>query len=641
MTETVPALPRASTQDGTYPRPQLLRARWADLCGPWDFATDAADDGIDDGWWRTVPGADGDPFARTVAVPFPPESAASGVGEPGPQRVVWYRRVLRPEELVRAGLGTQGDRLLLHFGAVDHAADVWLDGRHLGRHVGGQTPFSFDVTPLLAERRREGRAHEPLVLVVRAEDDPLDVAQPRGKQDWRDEPHGIWYDRTTGIWQPVWLEAVPSLHIADLAWEADVPSASVLLTARLSARVPRDATVRLGVTLRLGDELLAEHRVRVLDRDVVVRLELPRQANGQQYEEALWSPERPTLVDAEVRLHVDDPRGSAAADGVASYLGLRSVAVGNGWLMLNDRPFYLRSVLAQGYWPRSHLAAPSADALRTEVQLIKDLGFNSARVHQKAEDPRFLYWCDRLGVAVWGETANAYAFSPRAVELLTREWLDLVRRDRSHPSIVAWVPLNESWGAQHARHDVRQQHYGVGLVHLTKALDRTRPVVSNDGWEHTDSDIWSIHDYSARGDDLRIRLGTPEAVRDVLDGIGQSGRRTRLEDAIPRVDRGQPVMLTELGGISHAGDHEGAWGYSSATDDEDFARRVGDLLDAVRDCRTITGFCWTQLTDTRQETNGLLRADRTPKLPLADLRRLVTGEGGPAPAAERAGPGRP
>ncbi|WP_250443098.1 glycoside hydrolase family 2 protein [Actinotalea sp. C106] len=616
-TATPHASPRASTQDGTYPRPQLLRPRWADLGGPWQYVADPEDLGLDARWWESAARS---PFSRTIEVPFPPESSASGIGETAHQRVVWYRRTLTGADLAAAGRGSQGERVLLHVGAVDHRADVWLDGQHLGSHEGGQTPFSFDVTAHVAGLDPDAAGLE---LVVRAEDDPLDVAQPRGKQDWRHEPHSIWYDRTTGIWQPVWLEAAPALHLTAIAWETDLPDGSVTLTARLS--VPPPAGTTLAVRLEHDGELLAEQQVAVLSRDLRVRIDLPRQANGQQYEELLWSPERPTLVDAVLTL---TPPGEASPDVVASYLGLRSVGVAHGRFLLNDRPYYLRSVLEQGFWPESHLAAPSAEALRTEVQLIKDLGFNAARIHQKAEDPRLLFWADRLGLALWAETANAYAYSPRSVELLTREWLELVRRDRSHPSIVTWVPLNESWGVQHGAHDVAQQHYGLGLAHLTRAVDPTRPVVSNDGWEHTDSDIWTVHDYAERGEELRERYGTPEAVAALLAGIGPAGRRIRLTDAAPVHDRGQPLMLTEFGGVSYAGGRDDAWGYSTATDDEDFAERVGDLLGAIRACRPVAGFCWTQLTDTGQETNGLLRADRSPKLPVEVLRQLVTGEPG-------------
>ena len=651
---TAPRL-RASTQDGSYPRPQLLRERWADLGGPWDFATDPDDVGQEQGWsgapgWAPGPapdartdGTDGtdapatstpSPFTRQIQVPYPPESPASGIGLTDHLPVVWYRRTIASADLDRAGWGVQGDRLLLHLGAVDHRADVWLDGQHLGSHVGGQSPFTFDVTGVV--RAAAGR---DVVLVVRAEDDPYDAAQPRGKQDWRTEPHSIWYHRTTGIWQPVWLEAVPDTYVEELAWHTDIPDGSVRLVARLNRR-PAEPLV-LAVRLHHGDDLLAEHQVHLAEQDVRVQVDLPRQANGQQYRELLWSPERPRLIDATVDLLVRGPLLDATGpaqdigpaiparplplDTVASYLGVRSVGVGGGRFLLNDRPYYLRSVLEQGYWPGTHLAAPSTEALRDEVQLIKDLGFNSARIHQKAEDPRFLFWADRLGLALWAETANAYAFSPRSVEMLTREWAALVRRDVSHPSIVTWVPMNESWGVQHAAHDPAQQHYTLALAQLTRALDPSRPVISNDGWEHTDSDIWSVHDYSERGAEIRARYGSREAVQALLDGFGPEGRRTRLTDVVRSTDRGQPLMLTEFGGVKHPSGRLADWGYYDAADEADFEARITDLLGAIRECPEIAGFCWTQLTDTGQETNGLVHADRTPKLPVELVRRLVVG----------------
>lgn len=595
-------LSAASRQDGTYPRPQLQRPHWADLCGRWSFAIGRAS------------GPAGVRFDREIIVPFPPESPASDVGEAGFLDEVWYRRTIGPAELEKAGLGAQGERLLLHFGAVDHRADVWLGGQYLGGHVGGQVPFHFDVTEVLRD------VTEPLELVVRAVDDPHDVTQPRGKQDWRPRPHSIWYHRTTGIWQPVWLEAVPAQHVAELAWAPDLPAASLLATVRLAHR-PSPGT-RLTVRVEHDGELLASHEVLALDQDVQVHVHLPRQANGQAYEELLWSPERPTLLDTWVIVVPGPPEqgGQVWADAVASYTGLRSVGTAHGTFLLNDRPYYLRSVLEQGYWPQTHLAAPSADALREEVELIKALGFNAVRVHQKAEDPRFLHWADRLGLAVWAETANAYAFSPRAVEQLTTEWLALVRRDLSHPSIVTWVPLNESWGVQHGAHDPAQQHYAVGLANLTRALDPTRPVISNDGWEHTDSDILTIHDYSPRGEDLRARYGSAEAVRDLLAGIGPAGRRMQLRPH----HRDQPVMLTEFGGISFAARSEEDWGYSTASDAADYEARLRDLLEAVRE-GALAGFCYTQLTDTGQETNGLLDEDRRPKLPVETIREIITG----------------
>jgi beta-galactosidase/beta-glucuronidase len=592
--------PTASRQDGTHPRPQLLRNAWTSLDGTWDFAF--GDDP------RQQPSSVD--FDRTIVVPYPPESSLSGVDDKGFHLVAWYRRRFGRSELASAGLGTTGSRVILHFAAVDREAEIWLNGDHVGRHEGGQTPFSFDVTDSLIHDGDN-------VLIVRAVDDPHDVAVPRGKQDWREEPHVIWYHRTTGIWQPVWLEAVPDDHIAGLAWGSDVPSGRVDLELTVGRR-PSD-TLWATVVLSLDGEELAETRVRLFEVTTTISLHLAHQRNGQQYEELLWSPDHPRLLDAAVTLE----SAGEPVDCVASYLGLRSVGTAARRFLLNDRPMYLRSVLAQNYWPESHLAAPSAAALRREVELIKDLGFNTARVHQKAEDPRFLYWADRLGLMIWGETAAAYEFGPRAVAALVTEWTAIVERDRSHPSIIAWVPLNESWGVQHIAHDARQQAFSRGISDLTRALDGSRPVISNDGWEHTDSDIWTVHDYEADPEVLASRYGSIDAVRALLADVGPAGRRI----SVGQTDAGEPVVLTEFGGVSYADEAvDGAWGYSSATDPADFAARVTGIIGAVSSSPILSGFCYTQLTDTGQETNGLLRADRTPKTPMEDIRRVVTGE---------------
>ena len=268
-------------------------------------------------------------------------------------------------------------------------------------------------------------------------------------------------------------------------------------------------------------------------------------------------------------------------------------------------------MLAQNYWPQSHLAAPSDDAIRREVELIKSLGFNGVRIHQKVEDERFLYWCDRLGVLVWAEMANAYEFSEEAVRRMTREWMDVVKQQASHPSIITWVPFNESWGVPDLPGDPAQRDYVRGLYHLTKALDPSRPVIGNDGWEHLSSDILSIHDYALDGESLRERYGTPDAVERALQGRPQH-QRAMLE-AGPR--GGRPIILSEFGGISYAPQAGTPWfGYGSVSSDEELLAKYEELVTAVLDSPTIAGFCYTQLTDTEQETNGLLRADRRPKL---------------------------
>ncbi|WP_432498581.1 glycoside hydrolase family 2 protein [Kineococcus gypseus] len=612
-------LPRATTQDGTHPRPQLLRERWTDLSGTWQLAFDDERRGLADGWQHLGDLGERSVFDRDVVVPFPPESPASGVGESGPHPVVWYRRTLRLVDVDGWEAVREGHRVRLRFGAVDHAARVWLDGALLGGHEGGQTPWDVDLTDALGAARPGVDPLARHVLVVRAEDDPRDVTQPRGKQDWQDEPHGIWYRRTTGIWQPVWCEVVPPLAVEHLTWTPDVPAGAVHLQVELSA-APVEP-VALEVRLELDGRVLAEQRVLVEEQHTRTVLVLPALGNGQGLAQLLWSPEQPRLVDAAVRVLA----GGRVVDEVASYLGLRSAGVGGGAFLLNGQPCFLRSVLEQGYWPASHLAAPDAAALRREVELVKELGFNAVRVHQKVEDPRFLHWADRLGLLVWGETANAYAFTPRAVQRLTREWMEVVHRDAGHPCVVTWVPLNESWGVQHIATSSAQQHYATALAALTRALDPSRPVVSNDGWEHTDSDLWTVHDYAGTGAELAGRYGSAAAVQALLAGTGPAGRRVRLPGG---GERGQPVVLSEFGGVRYApGAPAGStWGYSSASDAEDFAARLADLFGAVHASPVLAGFCYTQLTDTLQEANGLLDEHRRPKLPVERIRAIVTGE---------------
>ena len=665
---------------GGHPLPQLRRSRWCSLNGRWNFAYDDAETGPDKDW--PYSGVD----ERTITVPFPPESELSGIGDTGYHPVVWYSRMLTADDLARAGLPAQGDRVLLHFGAVDYRASVWIDGQLMGEHEGGHTPFTLDITRALPTGDADA------VLVVRAEDRPLDIGQPRGKQDWQPEPHNIWYARTTGIWQSVWLEAVPRTAIAELAWTPNRACDAVELEATMTRPVPEGS--RITARLSIEGRLLAEVTARLPETTTArLTIDLREQMHGQRYEKLLWSPEHPRLIDAEVMLA---PAKAALAGGtatapasvpdvVASYLGLRSVGTAHRRFLLNGRPYYVRGVLEQGFWPDSHLAAPDDKARRDEVALIKRLGFNAARIHQKVEDPRFLYWADRLGLLIWGEMAAPYEFTTQAATRLVAEWSAVVRRDRSHPSIVTWVPINESWGVQHIADRPEQRALSRALADLTRALDPSRPVVSNDGWEHTCSDIISIHDYDA--DDLAVTLRYAEEDRlsAVLDGLGPSGRRITVRGA---VDRELPVMVTEFGGIRYIpGDddadggssgggskskavetgetiktseavetiknaveavaaaktdakassraaaesadeaedekEETTWGYTTAAGPEDFEARLRRAFGALQASPHLAGFCYTQLTDTMQEANGLVDARRRPKIAAKVIREIV------------------
>lgn len=594
-------MPHTHLDAAGHPRPQLIRdPDWHDLSGPWRFAHDDADRGRTDRWMD--PDRTG-PFASTITVPYPPESEASDIGDTGFHPVLWYRRT------IDVPAPAAGRRLLLHFGAVDHRADVWLNGRPVGHHEGGHTGFTCDLTDAV------GRSGEQ-ILVVRAEDQPLDATQPRGKQDWRRDPHVIWYHRTSGIWQPVWWEDVPEEHVTALHWTGDVAHARVRCEVRLG-EWPRRA-LAVTVRLALADRVLAEQRVLTDGRETAFDISLPALRHGQALDELLWSPEHPHLVDATVVL--SDAADGTPVDRVTSYLGLRDIGWDDGVFLLNHKPYFLRFALQQGYWPASHLSA-SADELRRDAELAKEAGLNGLRVHQKLEDPRFLYWADRLGLMLWEEMPSAYAFGAATVRRVVTEWTEAVSRDISHPSIVAWVPVNESWSVPNPALVPAQRHFMDSLYHLTKALDPTRPTVSNDGWEISAADIWGVHDYTQSGEVLRERYGHASLRRGEFTDPWPGARRLLLDGVR---HQGQPVVLSEFGGATFEPDEDAEWfGYGTVATKQDFADRLADLVEAAVDSG-LAGFCLTQFTDTEQETNGLFTADRRPKIPLAELRAVLT-----------------
>lgn len=580
-----------------HPRPGMRRPLWRSLDGVWLFAFDDE--------CRCQEPADVH-FERTIVVPFSPESAASGVGDRRFHKVAWYLRRITPEPWEREG------RLLLHFGAVDYASRVWANGQLVATHSGGYTPFTADITEI---------AHkcEVIDIVVRAEDDPHDLAKPRGKQDWLEEPHEIWYPRTTGIWGTVWLEPVPEIHIERVIWTPYLERWEIGVEVVIAGPIKQDLEIH--VRLVSEEEVLADDRYAVARQDVSRRIGLADPGIDDHRNRLLWSPHNPVLIDAEVELLL----GGKPVDAVKSYTALRSVGVAGNRFMLNGRPYYLRMVLDQGYWPETLLTPPDAAALLHDVKLTKMMGFNGVRKHQKIEDPRWLYFCDKLGLMVWGEMPSCYRFTPAAVQRLVEEWTQAIRRDYSHPCVIAWVPLNESWGVPDLPTNTAHRNYVRALYHMTKTLDPTRPVVGNDGWEHVATDIITIHDYAANPGVIFERYATPESVAQVLERQEPGGRALTVEALKP--DQ-YPFIVSECGGIAIVApciDERDAWGYSRVTDPESFLEAYRELLAALHECRGIGGFCYTQLTDTFQEKNGLLTADRAPKVDVARIAEATRG----------------
>ncbi|WP_150272263.1 glycoside hydrolase family 2 protein [Paenibacillus tepidiphilus] len=575
-----------------YPRPQFVREAWHNLNGEWDFRFDDKNTGEYEQWYSKLEGA------RKIRVPFVYETAASGIGETGFHSHVWYQRIFTvPAEQA-------GKQVILHFQAVDYVAKVWVNGQFVGCHEGGYTAFSFDITRYLtAGDGAENR------LVVKAEDS-FDSTQPRGKQRWKGESFGCWYVQTTGIWQSVWLEFVHSRHLEAVKITPDLDTRSVRFDYCVGGDLAGQQ-LYLTASVTLDGALIKESRILVDRSSLSASVDLL--SDTQEWKVASWSPEHPKLY--EVAFTLGD--GETVLDEVQSYFGLRKISIQKGKVLLNNTPIYQRLILDQGYWPETHLTPPSEEAILADIDYILAMGYNGVRKHQKIEDPRFLYWCDVKGVLVWSEMAATYEFNDLAVDRFTREWLDIVRQQYNHPSIITWVPFNESWGIPAVFVDRRQQQFTEAIYHLTKAIDPCRPVIVNDGWEHTVSDIITLHDYEESGAEFLKRY----ADKDAITGNEISHMNWKYAMAQGYAYRGQPVMISEFGGIAFKS--EEGWGYGEQVGSEEaFLTRFRSITEAIKATPYICGYCYTQVSDVQQEVNGLLTEDRQPKLPLERIKAI-------------------
>ena len=408
---------------------------------------------------------------------------------------------------------------------------------------------------------------------------------------------------------------MPANYVRSLTWSWDIEEAQVTCDvecAGLPAATGSRNAIEASLTLDLAGVTLAATMVRARSGQLRLVAQIPALANRQEWGHLLWSPAHPNLINARICVGEDE---------VVSYVGIRDVNLSHRYLEINHQPTYLRGILDQGYWPSSYFTAPSAEALKEDLELARDMGFNFVRIHERSADRRTLTWADRMGMMVWGESASAYAFSDRAVSVTTQEWHDLVLRDRNHPSVIVWVPFNESWGVDLIVTSPRQQAFVRSVVALTDALDGTRPVIANDGWEQLETPIVTTHDYGVYGEQLRVNYADRESIAELVNGVGPQGRKILLGQ--PWSDD-RPVMVTEFGGISLPLDAEDAWGYAVVPNAQAYEERVTGLFEALEASPILAGFCYTQLTDTRQETNGLADENRTPKLPLDVIRGFVT-----------------
>ncbi len=549
-----------------YPRPQFVRESWRNLNGTWQFEFDFGNSGEE----RGMSGPDA-AFTKEITVPFCPESKLSGIGYTDFMPAVWYKRsvTLSKEEL--------SGRVLIHFGAVDYEATLWVNSKLAGSHKGGYSSFCFDITDLVNEGEN--------TLILRARDDNRGEKQPRGKQSALYASHGCDYTRTTGIWQTVWLEFVPSTYMVSSRIIPDYKNGTATVTVRTWG-------CRKGTSLKLtasyNGTVCAEKEVLVSGEYTSAELKMS--------EVHLWEPGNPALYDLKYELKKDEE----TIDSVSGYFGLRGVEIRGKKICINGKSVFQRLVLDQGFYPDGIYTAPTDEDLKRDIELSMAAGFNGARLHQKVFEERFLYWADKLGYLVWGEHAS-WGFDYTRAEAISQflpEWLEVVERDFNHPAIIGWCPFNETWNM----HGRQQDDEVLRITYLaTKATDNTRPVIDTSGNYHVITDIYDIHDYNQDPEEFKRRYGVPY---DQLHEVFKDRQKPQ----------GQPFFVSEFGGARWAPESDEGWGYGNTPKSEE---EVGDRYEALSsillDNPDICAFCYTQLTDVEQEKNGIYHYDRTPK----------------------------
>ena len=571
-----------------HPNPQWERETWKNLNGPWEFEFDFGCSAVERRLWEKKR------FDREILVPFCPESRLSGIGYTDFISGVAYRRnfELSQEEL--------SGRVLLHFGAVDYEASVYVNGTLVGSHKGGYTSFCFDITKHVAPG--------PNTLFVAVKDDVRSGLQPKGKQAHLYASSGCDYTRTTGIWQTVWLEFVPERHIQSAKYYPDPANGKVTVTGLVQGQ----GTLQL--TALWEDKPVGEAALSVEDGFFTAQLDLS--------ETHLWEPGKGGLYTLLL---------SFGEDRVKSYFGLRTAKFQGRKFLLNGKSLFQRFVLDQGFYPDGIYTAPTEEDLVKDIQLSFAAGFNGARLHEKVFEARFLYHCDRLGYLVWGEYPNwgLDHAHPLSTETYLNQWSEAVERDFNHPAIIGWCPFNETWGYREER---EKNALLSSLYKLTKRLDPTRPCIDSSGNYRILSEVYDIHDYDqdtqsfqARWDGLTDRIRETGGVIPAEDPFfnsapeGPSGRAPFFNQPYDN----QPIFVSEYGGIRWPDDTVEGWGYGNApaTPEEFFARYKG-LTEALLNNPEIFGFCYTQLYDVEQEVNGLYTYGRAQKFDIGLIQKI-------------------
>ena len=573
-----------------FPNPQFERSDWLNLNGEWEFEFDYGMSGYEQNYMTCGH------FSEKINVPFSFESPLSGINKKDFCECVWYRRTFElPDNWTFGGT-------LLRFGAADYHTQVYINGKECGIHRGGMTSFAFDISPFI-------HAGENTV-VVRIADNLRSGKQPAGKQCLEFNSTSVFYTRTTGIWQTVWLEHIGAdVYIKSLRIVTDIYNSKASVTVKLSSHAPNSV---LKASAVFDGREIASSGVKVNGGWTVFDL------NIDEKDLHLWTVGQGNLYDLELVLNTEN-----GFDRVKSYFGMRDVSYTETAMLINGEPVFQRLVLDQGYYPEGTWTAPTDDALKSDIILSMDAGFNGARLHQKIFEPRFLYWADKMGYIVWGEHGNwGMDYSGESYENFLTEWIEAVERDFNHPSIVGWCPLNET--GKHQKND------SVSCIYrTTKTIDPTRPVIDTSGWIHVETDIFDVHDYDQNPESFRKRYEplmtynrdteSDDEIRSKFytnEDIAMSGDYTRM-----------PYFISEMGGTNWNLKHkdEASWGYGNSPEDiEEFYKRFEGLISAMLGNSRICAYCYTQLTDVEQEQNGIYYYDRTLKFDMKRLRDIQT-----------------
>lgn len=566
-----------------YPRPRLVRcdeSKWLNLNGEWQFAIDHGNSGYERKFYEE---ANSFVFDKKIIVPFVPESRLSGIEYVDFMAAVWYKKVITfPESWC-----PENGNIILHFGAVDYEATVWVNEKKAGHHRGGYTPFSMDISKFVVKGEN--------TVTLYARDDTRDSLQPTGKQvNYSYFNAGCHYTRCTGIWQTVWLEYVPLVYVKSLKLTPDVDNAKLDIRVTLNEYTNGES---VSAKAYFAGELISEISAKITGK--YADFSLPVESAK------LWSLDEPNLYDLEIKV---------GGDVVWSYFGMRKIAINGYAIEINDKPVYQRLVLDQGYYPDGIYTAPSDDDLRKDIELSKDAGFNGARLHMKVFEPRTSYWADKLGYLLWGEYPNWGLDDSNRAALLAMlpEWIEAVERDYNSPAIIGWCPFNETGESRRA--DLFETVYSV-----TKAIDPMRPVIDTSGYTHSSkTDIYDVHDYDQNPASFKMRYAP------LITGEGHVFRNH------PRSERyeGQPYFVSEFGGShwdidSNPGDT--GWGYGESPKSlDEFYERFEGLINVLLDNPKMCAFCYTQLTDVYQEKNGIYSFDRRKKFDTEKLRKIMT-----------------